>query len=99
MHELHLLSGKLLDSPRLAVRWMHDRAESMAPQLATATQVDIADWMHDPKERDRALDTISAGGIYIRMFVDAEESNERITYIVSARRTHAALHTESAGRL
>jgi hypothetical protein len=73
------LGSRTAASPRLALRWLRERAAAVTDQLDTPFARPGRHWLTDEREHERALASLSAGRAYRLTFHD-----ERTTYVITA---------------
>jgi hypothetical protein len=69
-------------TPRLALRWLRNRACDIADQLDAAAVRPARDWIADVREHDRALLALRRGEMYTFTIFDGD-----FQYVLSARPT------------
>ena len=77
---VHPLGGAATLTPRLAMRWAHQRAQAIATQLDPPASWVISGWTQDLAELERALYQIRVGIEYTRTFYE-----ESARYVLSVR--------------
>lgn len=67
-------------SPRLALRWLHPRAQNIADQVDAPAAQPARSWIDDQAEHERALSRFAHGATYT--FTIADDTTR---YVLSAR--------------
>ncbi|WP_127356061.1 hypothetical protein [Actinacidiphila soli] len=73
-------------TPRLALRWLHERGYHVADQLDPHAALPVHHWVTDQREHERALSHLAQGAMYAHTIFD-----DTTRYVLTARPTGTTL--------
>ncbi|MFP8941134.1 hypothetical protein ACLIYM_06825 [Streptomyces fenghuangensis] len=76
------LGAHTAGSPRLALRWLRDRARHISDQLDPPAARPLLAWLHDHQAHEHALAVLASGTPYTHTVYD-----DAIRYLLTARPT------------
>lgn len=81
------------NSPRLAVRWLRERAEDVADQLDASYARPVRAWLRDAEELEWALAFLSVGEPYVYRATDGQGTH----YVLTAQPVDGGGHAVAPG--
>ncbi len=76
------LGAHAADSPRLALRWLRQRADHISDQLDPPAARTVLAWLHDHQAHEHALAVLASGTPYTHTVCD-----DTVRYLLTAQPT------------